>query len=318
MSGEKQKDMSEKLYTSRMIEDFERVVYLHIVKSNNELPYINDEDTCKMVLVSKGTLKLEVTNKNGNENIVLGAPGAIFISPRDKIKLDEKLHFRAITVFFRPSVINDMFTYDDMYGEKYEGQWHTTVYQDYLTVRNFFAKDGLVIKYCKLTNAALARLMELMAKMEHELTEPYDGYWPCRSRSFFIEMLFFLNFLYSENPITLERKDDFTNVVIEYLNSHINEKIELEMLTKEFNVNRNLLNKMFVEQTGLTCLAYLLKLRLDVAKLMLTETELPISEIGARVGFLESNYFTKVFKKECQMTPSAYREKNSTFRCPQP
>lgn len=310
--------MSEKLYTSRMIEDFERVVYLHIIKSNNELPYINDEDTCKMILVCKGNLKMEVRNDVGTEQVVLGAPGAVFVSSKDRIKLDDKSHFRAVTVFFRPSVINDMFTYDDMYDGTYAEKWYTTVYQDYLTVRNFFERDGLVIKYCKLTNSALARLTELIVKMEHELLEPYDGYWPCRSRSFFIEMLFFLNFLYSENPITLERKDDFTNVVIEYLNSHINEKIELETLTREFNVNRNLLNKMFVEQTGLTCLAYLLKLRLDMAKLMLTETELPISEIGARVGFLEPNYFTKVFKKECEMTPSQYRDRNSTFRCPQP
>lgn len=58
----------------------------------------------------------------------------------------------------------------------------------------------------------------------------------------------------------------------------------------------------------MTCLAYLMKLRMDLSKMLLTETELPVSEIGRRVSFTDQNYFARVFCKECEMSPSKYRE----------
>ena len=57
----------------------------------------------------------------------------------------------------------------------------------------------------------------------------------------------------------------------------------------------------------MTCLNYLLNLRMDLAKILLTKTELPISEIGARVGFPDPNYFAKIFRRETGVTPSRFR-----------
>lgn len=81
-----------------------------------------------------------------------------------------------------------------------------------------------------------------------------------------------------------------------------------KMITSAFHINRNNLNKLFMENHGMTCLAYLMKLRMDLSKMLLTETELPVSEIGRRVSFTDQNYFARVFCKECEMSPSKYRE----------
>ncbi|MGH8071780.1 MAG: helix-turn-helix domain-containing protein [Candidatus Entotheonellia bacterium] len=48
--------------------------------------------------------------------------------------------------------------------------------------------------------------------------------------------------------------------------------------------------------------------RIDRAKQLLTETMLPLSEVGLQVGCTDQSYFTALFRKQVGMTPKAYRD----------
>ena len=50
--------------------------------------------------------------------------------------------------------------------------------------------------------------------------------------------------------------------------------------------------------------------RIQRAKRMLSSTPLPIIDIAAAVGVEDQSYFSRLFKKETGMTPTAFREKN--------
>jgi YesN/AraC family two-component response regulator len=50
-------------------------------------------------------------------------------------------------------------------------------------------------------------------------------------------------------------------------------------------------------------------MRVDKAKNLLREKELPISQIALEVGYPDQSYFTKVFKKVEKCTPKTFREK---------
>ena len=63
-------------------------------------------------------------------------------------------------------------------------------------------------------------------------------------------------------------------------------------------------------ETGATFLEKLTELRVSNAKKRLLMTGLPVGEIGRSVGYPDSNYFVKVFKRSTGLTPSEYREKN--------
>ena len=56
------------------------------------------------------------------------------------------------------------------------------------------------------------------------------------------------------------------------------------------------------------------ELRVANAKKRLLMTGLPVGEIGRSVGYPDSNYFVKVFKRSTGLTPSEYREKNGDER----
>ena len=132
-----------------------------------------------------------------------------------------------------------------------------------------------------------------------------------------MELLFFTQFLcqtFEGNNNVLYEEDTNFSLITEYLNEHYNDEISLETITKKFNINRNKLNNIFLNKTSKTCLNYLMDLRIDMAKIILANTELPVSEVAGRVGYSDSNYFTKIFKKMTGSTPSSFRNANSTCR----
>jgi AraC-like DNA-binding protein len=50
-----------------------------------------------------------------------------------------------------------------------------------------------------------------------------------------------------------------------------------------------------------------MKVRLSIAKLLLENTNLPITEISSKSGFFTPNRFSEVFKQKVKLTPTEYR-----------
>jgi two-component system response regulator YesN len=58
---------------------------------------------------------------------------------------------------------------------------------------------------------------------------------------------------------------------------------------------------------GITFQNYVINLRLEQGKKLLSETNLSISEISEKIGYFSVSHFTKQFKKEYGVTPNVYR-----------
>ncbi len=70
----------------------------------------------------------------------------------------------------------------------------------------------------------------------------------------------------------------------------------------------------FKRLTGLSPIRYLLKVRLLKAKQMLEVSDLTIGEVAMKCGFNDSNYFTRQFHAQFQMTPRQLRLSNDEFK----
>lgn len=66
--------------------------------------------------------------------------------------------------------------------------------------------------------------------------------------------------------------------------------------------------RAFKQTTGQTPYQYLLKSRIERAKQLLAETELPLAEIGHLVGFNSQSHFTTSFRRLARLTPKTFRE----------
>ena len=295
-----------KLCTECHWEDWDRVVDIYSSTYDSLPEYINDETTYKIIILEKGVLELKTDLFKGE----VRAPALMMLTQKDHIEYKIVKSVKADIIFFKPSAIRDEFTYERIDSGEFEKTEGQIIYQDYSLIRFFLSNENKCV--IPLPANSLKQIKLLYNSMDNQLKGQRDGYWPCRSRSFLIEILHFIVYSYylidpEEEYSEDSDKEQFTRIA-EYLELHLEENISLATITKEFAINRNKLNDIFMKHTSMTCLAYLLNLRLDLAKILLTKTELPIGEISDRVGYPDPNYFTKVFKENVGMTPSQYRK----------
>ncbi|HEX5564474.1 MAG TPA: helix-turn-helix transcriptional regulator, partial [Sporosarcina sp.] len=70
---------------------------------------------------------------------------------------------------------------------------------------------------------------------------------------------------------------------------------------------KSTLSRKYAAETGESFSAALLKTRIEEAKRLLKETDLPIAEVSVSAGFTHSTYFSRRFKEETGFTPYQFR-----------
>ena len=101
---------------------------------------------------------------------------------------------------------------------------------------------------------------------------------------------------------------------IDYLNDHYNKNFSNTELLSITNLSPYYSIRLFKKETGKTPHEYLLHLKIEKAKELLTFSSYSITEICFLCGFSEHSHFSKVFRKITGTSPIAYRKavKNST------
>lgn len=95
--------------------------------------------------------------------------------------------------------------------------------------------------------------------------------------------------------------------VLEYLNAHYAESLSLDQLAREACVSRFHFGRLFKERVGATPHHYLVKIRLDAAASLLSNTDLSILEVALSCGYGSAAHFAAAFQKRFSQTPSLYR-----------
>lgn len=96
---------------------------------------------------------------------------------------------------------------------------------------------------------------------------------------------------------------------IRYIREHATDGIRVQNVLARVSKSPSTLERRIKKILGRTIKAEITRIRLSRAKLLLSETELPIAKIALRAGFSEPKYFCDVFRKNLGMTASAYRNR---------
>ncbi len=97
---------------------------------------------------------------------------------------------------------------------------------------------------------------------------------------------------------------------IKYINDNYNQDIAINELADKFNMSPNYFSAVFKRETGQTTVNYIKDLRLKKACDYLIHSGKSVVEISKEVGYEDSQYFFKVFKKAIGQTPLQYRKLN--------
>ena len=77
----------------------------------------------------------------------------------------------------------------------------------------------------------------------------------------------------------------------------------------ESGISENYLSRLVKKTTGRSVGAWIDIVRIQRAKRLLADTSLAVIDIAAAVGIEDQSYFSRLFKKEPDLTPSAFRKK---------
>lgn len=91
-----------------------------------------------------------------------------------------------------------------------------------------------------------------------------------------------------------------------YDNSH--KDISLDILAQKVDLSPIYISKMFKEKLGINYIDFLTECRIGKAKKLLNNSERSLKEITFEIGYHDPNYFSKVFKKMCGISPKEYRK----------
>lgn len=110
------------------------------------------------------------------------------------------------------------------------------------------------------------------------------------------------------------RYDPLANVISAvqvYIERNFKDDIALGDVARLFGMSDSTLSRMFTRETGVHFTAYINTIRLNNAMTLLRQPNLTISDIAQRSGFINVEYFSRLFKKQLGITPTQYRETNS-------
>lgn len=197
--------------------------------------------------------------------------------------------------------------------QKYEyyGKDQTEVYWVHFTggnvtnlLRSYGLTDDKKVFYC----GSDLEYQQLFRSMIYELQMCRDSYPEMLEmylRQIFIRLQrHFKTTFKTDNARVAEEIDKATS----FFNEHYSKQINIDEYAKERHVSTSWFIRNFKACTGFTPMQYILSKRIYNAEVLLQNPQYNIAEISRIVGYDNSLYFSRIFKKAKGMSPSEYRK----------
>ena len=95
---------------------------------------------------------------------------------------------------------------------------------------------------------------------------------------------------------------------ISYIDQYYREGIDQKDLAQRCGMTPFRFSRLFKEVHGLGFMEYVLRKRMNLAKELLNNSQMPVTSIGYEAGFKDPSYFARAFKQCLGCTPSEYRD----------
>ncbi len=95
--------------------------------------------------------------------------------------------------------------------------------------------------------------------------------------------------------------------IVQFIEVNLNEDLTLTYVAEKMNLSSYYLSKIFKKELGINFVRYVTERKIEKAKELLRNVDIPVVHVARAIGYSEPSYFTKVFKRVETITPSQYR-----------
>jgi len=202
------------------------------------------------------------------------------------IRMPSELCGIVLEPFSRKALSGSVFTSEDLEGIK----------------RTFGSEQARV----EAMNGALRAFVKaLITELQMFKNETQDGVKKARMRS-----LICLTLIEAASVLDASRPRAATGMVVaaeKFLRKHHSDKVTMDDLAAHLGLSRARMFEVFKKETGMSPNDYLQRHRVECCKELLSGTDRTVTDIALETGFGSSQYFSRVFRKYCGMTPLEFR-----------
>lgn len=105
-----------------------------------------------------------------------------------------------------------------------------------------------------------------------------------------------------------ERYSPTVDSIVNYIFYNLQNPITLGQIAEALNFSPAYINRLLKKETGYSTVQYIKQKRISLAKTLLKLSNLPLEDVAISVGYMDYNYFCRVFKQVENMSPAQYRE----------
>ena len=106
---------------------------------------------------------------------------------------------------------------------------------------------------------------------------------------------------------TIEEYHQRVNLVVEYINNHLGEEIDLEMLADISHFSPYHFHRIMKAFLGEPLGTFIVRMRIETAARLLRQSSLPVGDIAYKIGYSSPSSLSKVFKQFYGISPNEYR-----------
>lgn len=158
----------------------------------------------------------------------------------------------------------------------------------------------------RLNGKEMALVLELVERLEGEL-EVRDPGFGFMATATFMQIIGFLSRAYGRNPSSDGKALLRIGEALSHLERNIHHDVDVDELARIAHMSRRSFLRVFQSATGTSPLAWVIGRRIARACSMLRQTDKQVTEIAFEIGYNDSNYFTRQFRKNTGVSPREYR-----------
>ena len=127
------------------------------------------------------------------------------------------------------------------------------------------------------------------------------------ARALFFRLFVHLARISADSPTTTQASCNAVSNAVRIIDARFAEPLRIEAIARAQFLSPDRFTRLFAESMGRTPRDYLRHVRMEQAKRLLRDTDLPIGDIGVRVGFVDASHFTRAFRQETGRSPKSFR-----------
>lgn len=152
-------------------------------------------------------------------------------------------------------------------------------------------------------------MIKALEDIRHVLEKGYAETFLIQASSILALLLSSLHYAYDGLAYQKQPLD----CIVDYMVAHVHKKLTLDQLSQKMHLSKDYFTKVFYHKFGYTPIDYFIRIKIQQACQILITTDYSVTETAAMLGYNDSLYFSRIFKKKMGCSPNQYRKQHNSY-----